>query len=95
MSRAHMLAQRRAMLMAECALQRATLEAQFHAIGVATGWINVNNSLADRFKNLPDWLSALLSGLIVLVPGRTVSLLRNGLMIWQIWRNMKAGSNKP
>ena len=88
MSRARYLAQRRAMLVAECALQRTTLVAQSHALGRATGWIKNSDNLIQRLKNMPGWVSAVLAGLLVLVPGRAVSLARNGLMVWQLWRTI-------
>jgi hypothetical protein len=88
MSRAQRLAQRRAMLVAECTLQRTTLVAQSHVLGRATGWIKNSDNLIQRLKKMPGWASALLAGLLVLVPGRAVSLARNGLMVWQLWRTI-------
>ncbi|PRC91547.1 YqjK family protein [Solimicrobium silvestre] len=90
MSRTKQLAMRRSILVAECALQRTTLAAQSHALGRITGWISASNGLVERLKNMPGWVSALLAGMLVLMPGRAVSLARNGLMIWQIWRNLKS-----
>jgi len=90
MSRAQRLAQRRAMLVAECNLQRSTLIAQSHALGRATGWIKNSDNLIQRLKNIPGWASALLAGLLVIMPGRAVSLARNGLMLWQLWRTISS-----
>lgn len=88
MSRTQQLAQRRAMLVAECALQRTLLQVQSKALGEATGWIKTSHSIVDRLKNVPGWASALMAVLVVLVPGRAVTLARNGLLLWQLWRTL-------
>lgn len=78
MSRIKLLAQRRALLITECALQRVTLIGQ-------TDHLCVGNSLVSRLKSLPGWLSGLLVGLAIIAPGRAVSWAKKGLMLWQVW----------
>ena len=94
MSRAKRLAQRRALLVLECTLQRTTLIAQSRALGQATGWIKSSDGLIKRLKNMPGWASAALAGLLVIMPGRAISVARNGLMIWQLWRSISSVIDK-
>ena len=93
MSRAKQLSQRRSMLMAECAMQRSMLIAQGREFAENTGLIQSGEGIAARFKSLPGWASVLLAVGVILMPGRVARLTRSGLMLWQLWRNLKASTN--
>ena len=97
MNRAQRLMQRRAMLVAECALQRTVLVAQSRLLGVNTGWMKSGEGWLERLQNIPSWASVLLAGAVALLPGRVARLTRSGLMLWQIWRNLKSAidTNPP
>jgi hypothetical protein len=93
MNRAQRLAQRRAMLVAECELQRATLVAQGRQLGVNSGWMKSGEGLFERLQHIPSWASVLLAAVVVLMPGRFARLARSGLMLWQFWRNLKSATD--
>jgi len=88
MSRAKLLAQRRALLIAECALQRITLVSQTRSLAYMPGWLKTSSNLVANLKNLPGWVSVALIGLVVFIPGRAVALAKNGVVLWQIWRTV-------
>lgn len=92
MSRAKQLAQRRSLLVTECALQRITLAGQTSSV---TNWINSGNRLVDRFKHLPAWVGALVVGIVIVAPGRALALAKNGLLLLQLWRAVSSKSNSP
>jgi hypothetical protein len=92
-SRTKILAQRRAMLTTECALQRITLLGQTQSLGYVGEWITTSRHLVDRLKNLPGWVSALLVGLVIFIPKSAVPLAKNGLLLWQIWRAISSKSS--
>lgn len=94
MSRSKLLAQRRALLVTECALQRITLHGQTHSLGLGMGWLKTGRHLADRLKNLPGWAGALLVGIMIFAPGRAVSLVKNGVLLLQLWRSFSSTSNR-
>jgi hypothetical protein len=86
-SRIKVLAQRRAMLTTECALQRVTLISQTHRLKNIAGWIKSSNDLVERLKALPVWASALLVGLAIFIPKKSVlPMVKKGLLLLQIWR---------
>jgi hypothetical protein len=85
-SRSRLLAQRRAMLTTECALQRITLIGQTHALGSGLDWMKCGGDIVSRLKNLPGWVSALLAGLLIVAPKRVVPWAKSALLLWQIWR---------
>lgn len=91
MSRAKLLAQRRALLITECALQRITLAGQTHSMECVS-WLKTGSNLVDRLKHLPGWASALFVGVMIFAPGRAVSLAKNGVLLLQLWRSF---SSKP
>ena len=88
MSRAQQLASRRAVLITECSLQRITLSAQGRTMRHATGWLDNGLGLFERAKQTPPWLLGVLAGFVILKPGRAIGLIRNGVMLWQMWRNI-------
>ena len=90
MSRTRSLAQRRAMLIAECSMQRTVLTAQSRQLGVSTGWIKTGESILERLRNLPVWVGVGLAALVIFIPGRFATVARSGLMLWQFWRNLKS-----
>jgi|GEM_PF-6686113 len=92
MSRAKLLAQRRTLLVTECALQRITLHGQTHSLGLVTGWLQTSRNLIGRLKNLPGWVSALLVAAVIFAPGRAVSLAKNGVLLLQLWRSFSSKS---
>ena len=94
MTRKQRLAQRRAMLVIECSIQRTMLAAQGRQLGLNTGWIKSGDGLLSRLKSLPGWASLLLSVVVAVVPGKMASLARSGLMLWQLWRNLQSGEEK-
>jgi len=89
MSRKQRLAQRRAMLVAECNLQRTMLQMQGRQLGLNTGWIRSGDGLLARLKSIPAWASLLMAVVVVVVPGKVASFARSGLMLWQMWRSLK------
>lgn len=86
MNRAKLLAQRKALLIAECALQRVTLVTQTRSLSHVPNWLKISGNLVTRLKTLPGWVSAVLAGLVVFMPGRSMSLVKKGLALWQVWR---------
>lgn len=94
MSRKQRLAQRRAMLVIECSLQRSMLVAQGRQLGLNTGWIKSGDGVLDRLKNMPGWASLLLAAVVAVAPGKIASLARTGLTLWQLWRNLKSAGAK-
>lgn len=93
-TRAKVLAQRRAMLATECALQRITLLGQTQSLGYVANWAKTGHRLVDHLKNLPGWVSVALIGLVIFIPQRAVSLAKSGLLLWQIWRAFSAKSSE-
>jgi hypothetical protein len=93
-SRAKILAQRRAMLTTECALQRITLLGQTQSLGYVSDYIKTGSNLVEHLKHLPGWLAAVLVGLVIFIPKRAVPLARNGLLLWQIWRALSSKSGE-
>ncbi len=93
MSHVKRLAQRRAMLVVECTLQRNILVAQSRQLGLLTGWIGSGNGLIAKLKQLPAWAHVAMAALVIFIPGRVAGLARSGLMLWQFWRNLKAGAD--
>ncbi len=93
MSSAKQLSQRRSMLIAECAMQRSVLIMQGREFGISTGLIPSGEGVGSRVKKLPGWATALLAVGVILMPGRVPKLVRSGLMLWQLWRNIKATLN--
>lgn len=83
MKRAKQLAQRRSLLITECALQRITLAGQTQSL---TSWMNTGHRLIDHFKKVPSWVGVLVMGVVIVAPGRALSLLKNGLLVLQLWR---------
>jgi len=94
MSQSKRLAQRRALLVVECTLQRNILVAQSRQLGLLTGWIGSGNGLFAKLKQLPTWAHVAMAAVVIFIPGRIASLARSGLMLWQFWRNLKAASNE-
>ena len=92
MSRSKLLAQRRTLLMTECALQRITLHGQTHSLGFGAGWLKTGSNLISHLKNLPGWASALLVGVMIFAPGRAVSLAKKGVLLLQLWRSFSKKS---
>lgn len=90
MSRTTLLAQRRALLITECALQRVTLIGQTDRLWTSNSLVS---SLVSRLKNLPGWLNTVLVGLVIIAPGRAISLAKTGLMLWQAWRAVSGRAN--
>ncbi len=94
MSRRQTLAERRAMLVLECALQRNLLRAQTRQIGWPTGkdWIVSGQNMMSRLRQIP-YLPALagivVAAVVVLTPGKLAGLVRNGLTMWQLWRTIR------
>ena len=74
MNRAQLLAQRRALLVIECALQRVTLVAQLQPSNSPSGWVSIALAAVDGFAEL--------------VPVRLISMAKIGLNLWKIWRVM-------
>ena len=92
MSRAQKLARRRAMLVAECSMQRTMLVAQSRQLGISTGLINTGDGMLQRLKKLPGWVGIAVAVLAICIPGRFATVARGGLMLWQLWRNVKSGA---
>ena len=91
MNRTRQLAQRRAMLVAECALQRHLLQIQSKTVRQACGWDSSSQpDILGRLKHLPVWVGGLLAAVIALVPGKTIAVARNGYFLWQLWRRLSS-----
>ena len=88
MNRATLLARRRVALIAECALQRNTLSAQTRGMVRAAGWLDQGTGTFFQIKKIPLWLLGATAGIAILKPKRTIGLLRNGLLAWQLIRNV-------
>lgn len=86
MSRREQLAQRRALLVTECALQRITLSGQSQSLAQMKHWSHIGHRLINQFKNLPGWVSVLGIGLLLVSPGRALGLVKKGLLLFQLWR---------
>ena len=95
MSRATHLARRRAMLIAECQIQRAILRTQGRRFTGDQGWLTSGASLLERLRNLPGWINILLGAAVILIPGRATRLARSGLMLWQLLQSMKSTKSEP
>ena len=89
MSRAAQLAKRRAMLLAECTVQRAMLRTQGRLLGSGGGWLKSGVTLLERIKHMPGWVHLLVAGAVVLIPGRATRLARSALMLWQFMQSIK------
>jgi len=89
MSRKQRLAQRRAMLIAECGMQRTMLQMQSRQLGLNTGWIKSGDGLLAKLKSIPAWAGLLMAAVVIIVPGKVTSIARSGLMLWQLWRSLK------
>ena len=91
MSIAHRLAQRRALLVVECNLQRATLLAQVQRINEQTTFIKTSNNLFKGVKKIPNWALILLGGLgvgsLVFSPQRVIAIAKSSIAIWKFFRN--------
>ncbi|MCD6025623.1 MAG: hypothetical protein K0R08_142 [Solimicrobium sp.] len=90
MNRSKLLAQKRTLLIAECALQRITLVGQIKSLGHIASWTQASGSLINRLKDLPKWLSMPLVGLMLFTPRHTISLARTGLMLWRLLRSFSS-----
>ena len=89
MSRTQRLAQRRAMLLAECALQRALLVAQTQQLGLSTGLIRSEGGWLNRLKQIPGWAGLLITVVMIFIPGKVATLTRGGLMLMQLLRALR------
>ena len=89
MSRRKRLAQQRALLLAECALQRTTLVAQSRQLGLSTGLIKSDEGFLGRFKQIPGWAGLLTGAIMLFVPGRLATLARTGLILLQLLQMRK------
>lgn len=85
MNRAERLAQRRSLLVTECALQRIILAGQSQTL---TSWTIASHRLIDHFKKLPAWMGVLVLGGVIIAPGRALALVKNGLLLFQLWRTL-------
>lgn len=91
MNRNKTLADRRAMLVLECALQRNLLRAQSSEIGwpKAEDWARTGNNVLTRLKTVPPYVLIGMAAALFLAPGKLAALARNGLTLWQLWRTVK------
>lgn len=89
MNRTRQLAARRALLVAESTLQRATLEVQCRELGLGSSWMGTGEQLLSRLKHLPVWVPVLAAAAVMIIPGRTATLARSALSLWQVWRTLR------
>jgi len=100
MSRSQQLAQRRAILLAECEQQRRTLVDQVSNLQSIAGWSDSGAGMVSRIKKIPLWIAGAVGGVLVLRPvlkavfapmaqsGRVTFIVRNGIMLWQLLRTI-------
>ena len=78
----------RILLVAECALQRATLATQIQHAKTVLGWKSGANHILHRLKTLPVWAGILVAGCVIFMPKRalvfTQTSIKKILLLWQI-----------
>jgi hypothetical protein len=95
MNRGKLLAERRTLLVTECALQRITLATQIDSLGEWSNWATAAKRLAQRLGTLPTWAGVAVVGMMVFAPKKVLSWLKSGVLLWQFWRAVSSRSGPP
>jgi hypothetical protein len=87
-SRAELLALKRQMLVAECALQREDLFHQALPLAYTLHSAETGARIVGRVVKHPGWIAAMAAGLLIIRPRRLSAMLRMGTKSVRTWRQL-------
>lgn len=85
---AELLALKRQMLQAECALQREDLVQQALPLAYTVHSAETGAKILGRVAKHPGWIAAVAAGLVIIRPKRLSAMLRMGTKGIRTWRQL-------